>query len=212
MAASSSTSLPNTTSKLATLPHETLCNIFTYHLQPKKPIIIQSNARRALIDNICVKAAKARCLGLDIALVNKAFYFAAMEAYYGRKELSFRSIQEMRECFEHIGVDRKRRITTVVLPMRWSSKLGCRVGVGLIWLASEGRYYSQDTNPKEVLRSLPGLNKLVVHVLPQYGEWGFSGKTKADVKEYVAREWLPEGVAVEYSVERQTPHGYARGR
>ncbi|KAK6404606.1 hypothetical protein LTR81_020590 [Elasticomyces elasticus] len=105
MAASSTTSFPKTTSKLATLPHETLCNIFTYHLQPKKPIIIQSNGRRALIDNICVKAAKAQCLGLDIALVNKAFYFAAMEAYYGRKELSFRSIQEMRECFEHIGVD-----------------------------------------------------------------------------------------------------------
>ncbi|KAK4891806.1 hypothetical protein LTR27_009658 [Elasticomyces elasticus] len=173
MAASSTTSLPNTTSKLTTLPHETFCNIFIYHLQRKKPAVNQSNARRALIDNICVKPAKARCLEIDIALVNKAFYFTAIEAYYGRKELNLRSIQEMRECFERIGVDRKRRITIIVLPMRWSGKLGRRVGVGLVWLASEGRYHSQDTNPKELLSSLPGLNKLMVHVLPQYGGWGF---------------------------------------
>jgi len=113
----------STPSYIGILSPELLTRIFGQTLiRDDEPIPIRHGKRRRCRRTVYENrraAARNEPPPLDLLLVCKSFYFAAIPAFYGSNTLSFPSVGPLDLFVKEVGVDRKRAIRTVASRSTW---------------------------------------------------------------------------------------------
>ncbi|KAK3626736.1 hypothetical protein LTR56_015832 [Elasticomyces elasticus] len=181
-----------TIGRLGTFPHEILMEVFRHSLvRAKQPVCLRSKyMREALARALGDKTDRSR--NFNVFLVNKAFYFAATEVYYGGNAFELGYAEDVTETSKTIGPGRKSFIKSVKLKLHWCVALGFNK-VGQEVLGPE---------VKRALEEYAALQNLEVSVNPvgRHHNW-LPPDAKPLIEDWVARNWTLAGV-VEWDLPR----------